>query len=94
MGKYSLVFDYSSFRTILLMIDNLKLTSWTINVETNFLNANLEEGIYMKKNIFWGRERYRNARNKGSVRPYTAWYNLQGNGMHDLMKKLSNRPLR
>jgi hypothetical protein len=48
MDNYSPVIADSSFRMILLMIQKLSLKAWSIDVETAFLNGNLDEEIYMK----------------------------------------------
>ena len=47
-NNYSPVIDDSSFRIILLMIEKLKLEAWSIDIETAFLNGDLEEEIFMK----------------------------------------------
>jgi Reverse transcriptase (RNA-dependent DNA polymerase) len=48
IGNYSLVMNNSSFRILILLIAKLGLKAWSLDVETTFLNGDLEEEIYMK----------------------------------------------
>ena len=47
-GNYSPVVHDSSFRIVLLLIAKLGLKAWSLDIETAFLNGNLQEEIYMK----------------------------------------------
>ena len=47
MDNFSPVVAYSSFRVILLMIQKLGMEAWSLDVETAFLNGDLQEEIYM-----------------------------------------------
>jgi Reverse transcriptase (RNA-dependent DNA polymerase) len=47
-GNYSPVVNDSSFRILILLIAKLGLKVWSLDVETVFLNGDLEEEIYMK----------------------------------------------
>jgi Reverse transcriptase (RNA-dependent DNA polymerase) len=45
--NFSPVFCDTSFRIVLLLIQKLKLPAWSIDVETAFLNGNLNEENYI-----------------------------------------------
>jgi Reverse transcriptase (RNA-dependent DNA polymerase) len=47
-GNYSPVMNNSSFRILILLIAKLGLKAWSLDIETAFLNGDLEEEIYMK----------------------------------------------
>jgi Reverse transcriptase (RNA-dependent DNA polymerase) len=47
-GNYLPVVNDTSFRILLLLIGKLGLKAWSLDVETAFLNGDLDEEIYMK----------------------------------------------
>jgi Reverse transcriptase (RNA-dependent DNA polymerase) len=48
LNNYSSVVNDTSFRILLLLIKKNNLKAWSLNVETSFLNGELEEEIFMK----------------------------------------------
>ena len=47
-GNYSPVVHDSSFRIVFLLVAKVGLKAWSLDIETVFLNGNLQEEVYMK----------------------------------------------